>query len=586
MNFPSFGGGQSSSTSTGGSGAAAKPSGGSKPPGKPESISGSFDPTALERGAKALKELDVSPNAAKAFEITRLQEVTKQKELHKETEQFGAAKAQALSQRVQLEGEERRKCTTHQQEEERITAQYRAQLEAEAYSKKLQDQKKQNEEWLSMQHQQYLRQEEQRKHNELELEKVRARRHAEQAALDRETQRARIAEETRGKIEQERVNSDVHLNTLRARASEERRTKMKQLSSVMSGVGGACASILDNKERLTAVVGGFTALALGVYGARAGVGVAARVIERNLGRPPLVKETSRWSFARGTCDYFKNLFVGKPEYVERVVLPPELSERMEWTRNALLNSRKNGTPFRHLLLYGPPGTGKTLFARTLARESGLDYAIMSGGDVGPLGSEAVSEINKLFKWANNSRKGLILFIDEAESFLRVGRGKQEGMSENMRNVISSFLHHTGTESDRFCVILATNERHILDRAVVDRVDEGFNFPLPALPERKRMLDMFVKEYLKTPTRKGKCVSLTPEFDNDDYYDFVALQTEGFSGRQLAKLVIGWQSAAFGTGTMTVTRGLADVVLQWKLAHRDEDTHINNDTHTHTHTQTQ
>ncbi|CAK0893173.1 unnamed protein product, partial [Prorocentrum cordatum] len=49
------------------------------------------------------------------------------------------------------------------------------------------------------------------------------------------------------------------------------------------------------------------------------------------------------------------------------------------TTNSLVNAKQNGTPFRHLLLHGAPGTGKTLFARTLARQSGLDYAIMSGG---------------------------------------------------------------------------------------------------------------------------------------------------------------------------------------------------------------
>jgi hypothetical protein len=38
-------------------------------------------------------------------------------------------------------------------------------------------------------------------------------------------------------------------------------------------------------------------------------------------------------------------------------------------------------PFRHLLLYGPPGTGKTLLARRLAAACGMDYAVMSGGDV-------------------------------------------------------------------------------------------------------------------------------------------------------------------------------------------------------------
>ena len=35
----------------------------------------------------------------------------------------------------------------------------------------------------------------------------------------------------------------------------------------------------------------------------------------------------------------------------------------------------------------PPGTGKTLTARRLAHRAGLEYAIMTGGDVAPLGKE-------------------------------------------------------------------------------------------------------------------------------------------------------------------------------------------------------
>lgn len=89
---------------------------------------------------------------------------------------------------------------------------------------------------------------------------------------------------------------------------------------------------------------------------------------------------------------------------------------------------------------------------------------MSGGDVGPLGKDAVHELNKLFSWANHSKRGLILFIDEAEAFLRQGRGLASGpMSEELRNTLSAFLHHTGTESNKFCVILATNVKEILDR---------------------------------------------------------------------------------------------------------------------------
>ena len=82
-------------------------------------------------------------------------------------------------------------------------------------------------------------------------------------------------------------------------------------------------------------------------------------------------------------------------------------------------------PFRNVLLYGPPGTGKTMFAKTLALNSGMDYAIMTGGDVAPLGKDSVTEIHKLFDWSSKSRKGLVLFVDEAD-------GKQTKCSKKKR----------------------------------------------------------------------------------------------------------------------------------------------------------
>lgn len=48
---------------------------------------------------------------------------------------------------------------------------------------------------------------------------------------------------------------------------------------------------------------------------------------------------------------------------------------------------------------------------------GLDYALMTGGDVAPLGPQAVTKIHQLFDWSKKSRKGLLLFIDEADAFL-------------------------------------------------------------------------------------------------------------------------------------------------------------------------
>ena len=60
-----------------------------------------------------------------------------------------------------------------------------------------------------------------------------------------------------------------------------------------------------------------------------------------------------------------------------------------------------------------------MFSKNLALNSGMDFAILTGADVAPLGKEAVTELHKLFDWASHSKKGLVLFVDEAdgESFL-------------------------------------------------------------------------------------------------------------------------------------------------------------------------
>lgn len=53
---------------------------------------------------------------------------------------------------------------------------------------------------------------------------------------------------------------------------------------------------------------------------------------------------------------------------------------------------------------GPPGTGKTMVAKRMARTSGMDYAIMSGGDVAPLEGRAVTQLHAAFDWAEKSRR--------------------------------------------------------------------------------------------------------------------------------------------------------------------------------------
>ena len=44
-------------------------------------------------------------------------------------------------------------------------------------------------------------------------------------------------------------------------------------------------------------------------------------------------------------------------------------------------------------------------SQSLAHHSGMDYAIMTGGGVVPLGKEGVTAMHKVFDWANTSKMG-------------------------------------------------------------------------------------------------------------------------------------------------------------------------------------
>lgn len=190
-----------------------------------------------------------------------------------------------------------------------------------------------------------------------------------------------------------------------------------------------------------------------------------------------------------------------------------------------------------------------MFARGLAHHSGLDYAILTGGDIAPLGRDAVTELHKLFDWAKTSRRGLLLFVDEADAFLQSRETAR--ISEDQRNALNAFLFRTGTESENFMMVYASNQPSQFDPAVMDRIDEMVGFDLPGVEERRTMIAMYIDKYLLKPPTWAKKV--TTEDIGDAEIEQVVLMTEGFSGRAISKLAIAWQAAAYGTEGAVLSR---------------------------------
>lgn len=415
----------------------------------------------------------------------------------------------------------------------------------------------------------------QRAEEEIQAERRRADEH--RAKLEQETIRVRALAEAEGRAKEQRANEDVHSRQLLLRAEQDRRTTIDAINVTFTNLASYLGSFVLDRERMGATVVGLTALAAGVYLSREGARVGAALLQKRLLTPALVRETSRSSAHFSAAKRVERALGLSAEKegtnLKDVILRPDLYDRVSKLAVSVKNARSNGAPYRHMLLYGPPGTGKTMVAKRLARSSGMDYAILSGGDVGPLGRDAVTELHRLFDWAGKSKRGLLLFIDEADAFL--ASRSRASMSEDQRNALNAMLFRTGEASYNCMVVLATNRPGDLDRAVTDRVDESLHFDLPGPGERKSLVRQYFDTYVRNAgngarfgpfgllKRKSAQIEIDKDID-DACLGGIAGRLDGFSGREISKLMISVAGAVHGQGSPVLSRQLLDRVVQWKV----------------------
>ena len=200
-----------------------------------------------------------------------------------------------------------------------------------------------------------------------------------------------------------------------------------------------------------------------------------------------------------------------------------------------------------VLLYGPPGTGKTMLAKATAGEVDAAFFRISPADIlSKWVGEAEQNIKKLFDAAAAEPRSII-FIDEVEAL--VPARKDEGSSV-MQRVVPQILQGDGrvrqkeNGSDRSCSWARRTCPWQLDPAVLrpGRFDDKVYIPLPDLPARRTLLDLYLAHR-----------PLSPDLD----LDAVARSVDGYSGADIkyicdrAATIPFLESVAIGTeGSIT------------------------------------
>jgi transitional endoplasmic reticulum ATPase len=173
-----------------------------------------------------------------------------------------------------------------------------------------------------------------------------------------------------------------------------------------------------------------------------------------------------------------------------------------------------------VLMYGPPGTGKTMLAKATAGELEATFFRVSPADLlSKWVGEAEQNIKKLFDAASSETRAII-FIDEIEALVPARR--DEGSSVMQRVVPQILQGMEGFDKKKGSPVLfmgATNVPWQLDPAVLrpGRFDEKVYIPLPDLPARRKMLEIYLS---KRP------------LDADINLDDIAHKLDGFSGADI------------------------------------------------------
>lgn len=203
----------------------------------------------------------------------------------------------------------------------------------------------------------------------------------------------------------------------------------------------------------------------------------------------------------------------------------ELSEVVDFLKNADRFTAVGAKIPKGVLLVGPPGTGKTLLARAVAGEAGVPFFSISGSEfVEMFVGVGASRVRDLFEQAKTNAP-CIVFIDEIDAVGRQrGAGLGGGNDEREQTLNQLLTEMDGFEGNTGIIIIAaTNRPDVLDAALLrpGRFDRQVVVDRPDYAGRLEILNVHAR---------GKTLSKDVDLEK------IARRTPGFTGADLSNLL--------------------------------------------------
>lgn len=193
-----------------------------------------------------------------------------------------------------------------------------------------------------------------------------------------------------------------------------------------------------------------------------------------------------------------------------------------------------------LLLYGPSGCGKTLASYVIAGElNKLMIVINLGAIVSSKLGETSKNLSKIFKKA--SLEDCIIFLDEFDSLGKVRDYSQD--HGEMKRVVNTILQLFDYLPQSTIVIAATNQKDMIDDALLRRFDNVIEFALPTEKDIKKLVDLTLQNGKFVFDSKVKANQIIKESSGLSYYSIQkslinAIKRSLFAKKQTEHFVSG------------------------------------------------